>query len=113
MSTAGYGMKFGKGYLGGTGNESPMQHEPEPSEVGGDEEIKSHLEDMHGQTGHAHTHIEHHGDGGHTSHHISEDGEHSGPHRHASAQELVEHLQNHLPEEEQEIAQGGGEEEME
>lgn len=105
MATAGYGMKFGKGYLGG-GGEKPMPHEAEPEQGGGDEAIKSHLEEMHGQTGHAHTHIEHHGDGGHTSHHISEGGEHSGPHRHASAQELVEHLQNHLPEEEQEIAQG-------
>ena len=114
MATAGYGMKFGKGYLGG-GGEKPQSHEMEPQgeQGGGDEAIKQHLAERHAETGHAHSHIEHHGDGRHTSHHISDGGEHSGPHEHASAEELVNHLKEHLPEEEQEIAEGGEEEDGE
>ncbi len=46
------------------------------------------------------THTEHHAEGGHTTHHESGAEKHS-----ASAEELVDHLKKHLPEEEQEIAQ--------
>ncbi len=93
MATAGYGMKFGKGYLGGSREkEAPMPHETEPENAGGDEEIKQHLAARHAATGHAHSHIEHHGDGRHTSHHISEAGEHSGPHEHESMDALHEHM---------------------
>lgn len=103
MATAGYSMKFGKGYLGGQ-QEAPA-HEPEMAE-GGEEHhaaIHEHLANMHAQTGHGHSHIEHHQDGSHTSHHVSHEGEISGPHHHASAEELVNHLKSHLPEEEGEI----------
>lgn len=113
MATAGYGMKFGKGYLGGAPAHEEPAHEPAMAE-GGEEHhaaIHEHLTNMHAQTGHGHSHIEHHQDGSHTSHHISHEGEMSGPHHHASAEELVEHLKSHLPEEEQEIEQGDGEEE--
>jgi len=93
MATAGYSMKFGKGYLGGSGEKAaPMPHETEPENAGGDEAIKQHLEERHAETGHAHSHIEHHGDGRHTSHHISEAGEHSGPHEHESLDALHEHM---------------------
>jgi hypothetical protein len=82
MATAGYNMKFGKGYLGGSkepdaGKPAGEMHEPEPEE--GDEGIKAHLEQMHAKTGTAHSHVHHHGDGNHTMHHISAEGEHSGP----------------------------------
>jgi len=93
MATAGYSMKFGKGYLGGSGEkEARMPHETEPENAGGDEEIKQHLESRHAATGHAHSHVEHHGDGRHTSHHISEAGEHSGPHEHENMDALHEHM---------------------
>ena len=49
---------------------------------------------------------EHHADGSHTTTHESGKQVH-----HASAEELVEHLKKHMPEEEQEIAEGDGEEE--
>ena len=48
-------------------------------------------------------HTEHHAEGGHTTHHESGAQKHS-----TTAEELVDHLKKHLPEEEQEIA--GGEE---
>jgi hypothetical protein len=70
------------------------------------EQIHEHLRSMHEQTGEAHSHIEHHGDGTHTSHHVTREGEVTGPHHHASAEELVEHLKEHLPEEEREIQEG-------
>ena len=44
-------------------------------------------------------HTEHHAEGGHTTHHESGAQKHS-----ATAEELVDHLKKHLPEEEQEIA---------
>lgn len=99
MATAGYGMKFGKGYLGGS-KEAPMPHETEPEAAGGENEgiIHEHLTNMHAQTGHGHSHIEHHLDGTHTSHHISHEGELSGPHHHASTEEMAEHLKSQLPE---------------
>lgn len=115
MATAGYGMKFSKGYLGGS-KEAPMPHETNPENAGGEDHhaaIHEHLTNMHAQTGHGHSHLEHHQDGSHTSHHISHDGEISGPHHHASAEELVEHLKSHLPEEENEIEHSGSEEEYE
>lgn len=99
---------------------SGMKHEPtdQPgmSEAGGEEmephheAIHDHLRNMHEQTGQAHAHIEHHGDGTHTSHHIDGNGEISGPNHHASAEELVNHLKNNLPEEEKEIESGSEEE---
>jgi len=48
-------------------------------------------------------HTEHHAEGGHTTHHESGAQKHT-----TTAEELVDHLKKHLPEEEQEIA--GGEE---
>ena len=92
MATAGYGMKFGKGYLGGGKQEEPMPHESEPQNAGGDESIKQHLEERHAETGHAHSHVEHHGDGRHTSHHISREGEHSGPIEHESTEAMQQHM---------------------
>lgn len=95
MSTAGYNLKFGKGYLGGrkepgeTARPESETHEP-GSNV--DEQIKGHLEEMHAATGHGHSHVQHHPDGTHTSHHISHGGEHSGPHHHASSEEMAEHM---------------------
>jgi hypothetical protein len=83
--------------------------EPEPHH----EAIHEHLRAMHAETGHGHSHIEHHLDGSHTSHHIDHDGEISGPHHHASAEELVDHLKSHLPEEESEIEHGDEEPEYE
>lgn len=50
--------------------------------------IHEHLSKMHEMTGNAHTHVEHHMGGGHTSHHISEHGEMSGPHDHASTDDV-------------------------
>lgn len=96
MATAGYSMKFGKGYLGGN-QSAPAEPETgqEPEQEGGEEHheaIRAHLEDMHQRTGHAHSHVEHHGDGRHTSHHISAEGEHSGPHEHGSDEEMMEHM---------------------
>ena len=108
MATAGYGMKFSKGYLGGS-KEAKMPHESEPENAGGDEAIKSHLAERHAETGHAHSHVEHHGDGRHTSHHISEGGEHSGPHDHENLEALKSHMNQFLDEEGNE----GGHEEIE
>lgn len=88
MATAGYGMKFGKGYLGGSkesdhaepdGDEKPMESE------GGEDHhaaIHQHLKAMHAATGHGHSHIEHKGDGTHVAHHVSHEGEVSGPEEH-------------------------------
>ncbi len=109
MATAGYGMKYGKGYLGGGGGAS--EHEPETpqeTEGGGDEAIKQHLEERHAETGHAHSHVEHHGDGRHTSHHISEGGEHSGPHEHDSLDSVKQHMAS-MSGEEQEGGEDDGE----
>jgi len=92
----------------------PAQDESSPDEQGAlephQEQIHDHLRSMHEQTGEAHSHVEHHGDGTHTSHHVDSAGEVTGPAKHASAEELVEHLKSHLPEEEAEIAKGGDEE---
>lgn len=90
MSTAGYGMKFSPGYLGGKrepeakGKPEAMPHE-EGSHV---DDIHEHLRSMHEKTGHAHSHVEHHGDGSHTSHHIHEDGNIEGPHEHPDTQSM-------------------------
>ena len=46
-------------------------------------------------------HTEHHAEGGHTTHHTSGAQKHT-----TTAEELVEHLKTHLPEEEQEIQEG-------
>ena len=46
-------------------------------------------------------HTEHHAEGGHTTVHESGAQKH-----HTTAEQLVEHLKKHLPEEEQEIAEG-------
>lgn len=111
MATAGYGMKYGKGYLGGS-KEAPMPHESNPVDAGGEEHheaIRQHLESMHQQTGHAHSHVEHHGDGRHTSHHISADGEHSGPHDHENLEELKNSFDQFANEEEHEGDHEGGE----
>ncbi len=78
MATAGYGMKFGKGYLGGSQEEAP-KHEPE-GEMG-----KPQMTHHHPEGGHTTVH-----EGGHEVHH-------------ATHEELMEHLRKHLPEEEQEI----------
>lgn len=85
MATAGYSMKFGKGYLGGS-KEEPRE-EPMMEEGDGEEHGKPQM-----------TH--HHPDGGHTT--VHEDGHEV---HHATHEELMEHLRKHLPEEEQEIAQ--------
>ena len=87
-------------------NGKSPEEKPKEEEGG---EIEEHLKSMHEQTGEAHTHIAHHMDGTHTSHHINEDGAVEGPTEHASAEELVDHLKSHLPEEEQEIREGGDE----
>lgn len=92
MSTAGYGMKFSKGYLGG-GKEQPSAHDPEPEEGEGHEDIHEHLRTQHERTGHAHSHVEHHGDGTHTSHHIDAGGNVEGPHEHGSDEELMGKMQ--------------------
>ena len=84
MATAGYGMKFGKGYLGGN-KEPDAKGEPEgqqEGEMGGEEHhaaIHEHLKAMHASTGHGHSHIEHKGDGTHVAHHIDHEGQMSGP----------------------------------
>lgn len=81
MATASYGMKFGKGYLGG-GKEAPAEHEAEPKQEGEgdvDDQIQEHLTKMHAATGHGHSHIQHKGDGTHVAHHISHEGQMSGP----------------------------------
>ena len=97
MATAGYGMKFGKGYLGGG---KPMEQEPE-GEAGHEMEeageshhaaIHEHLRNMHEMTGKAHSHVEHHGGGKHTSHHVDHEGNVSGPHEHASTEEMAQHM---------------------
>jgi len=85
MSTAGYGMKFGKGYLGGK-KEEPMQDEPTMDEG-----------EDHGKPS-----MTHHHESGHTT--VHEDGHEV---HHASHAELMEHLKKHLPEEEAEIHDGG------
>lgn len=108
MATAGYNMKFGKGYLGGS-KEKAMPHETHPENEGGDDlhgEIHAHLSKMHEATGHAHSHIEHHADGHHTSHHISAEGEHSGPHDHENLEALKDHMDRFLGEEENEDEDG-------
>lgn len=86
---------------------------PEHDDASGPGSVHEHLMAMHDEMGGAHTHIHHKPEGGHTTHHVTEDGEVQGPHEHATAEELVEHLRNHLPEEEQEIAEGDGEDENE
>ena len=104
MATAGYSMKFGKGYLGGSkepasgGKPEAIPHEAEPTEDG-DGEIKQHLESMHAKTGEAHSHVHHKADGSHTSHHISAEGEHSGPHDHENLDALKSHFDQFLDEE--------------
>lgn len=84
MATGGYSMKFGKGYLGGKGEEPKTEPQEQPSEDGGDSDgqIQEHLQKMHAATGHGHSHIQHKGDGSHTAHHISHDGQMSGPEEH-------------------------------
>jgi hypothetical protein len=86
MSTAGYGMKFGKGYLGGSKSapeaKGPMAGEErqEGSEDGEShhQAIHQHLQAMHEATGHGHSHIEHKPEG-HMAHHIDHEGQISGP----------------------------------
>jgi hypothetical protein len=76
--------------------------EPEPERDGGEDhhgEIHAHLQSMHEQTGHAHSHVEHHGDGRHTSHHIDEHGEVSGPHDHENLEALKNHFDQFTNEE--------------
>lgn len=96
MSAAGYGMKFGKGYLGGgrpqQAPQGPDMHdhgEPDGDEGGTHEEIAQHLQSMHEKTGKAHSHVEHHGDGTHTSHHIHASGEQEGPHEHPDDESMM------------------------
>jgi hypothetical protein len=60
----------------------PMAEEPEEDGGGTDENIASHLQEMHAATGHGHSHIQHHPDGTHTAHHVSHEGEVSGPEPH-------------------------------
>lgn len=77
----------------------PVKAAPAPMEQGepeGDEPMQGDQPMM----------TEHHADGSHTTTHASGKQVH-----HASAEELVEHLKKHMPEEEQEIAEGDGEEE--
>lgn len=90
MATASYGMKFGKGYLGGSGGgkepdangeSKGMPHESEGN-LDSEGQIQEHLQKMHAATGHGHSHIQHHGDGSHTAHHISHEGQMSGPEDH-------------------------------
>lgn len=71
------------------------------------EAIRAHLQAMHEETGHGHSHVEHHGDGTHTSHHIGAGGEMSGPHHHASDEEMAAHMS------EQAGGMGSGEDEGE
>lgn len=62
---------------------------PEPHHTA----IHAHLQQMHTETGEAHSHVEHHGDGTHTSHHVDASGQVSGPHHHADAQSLQAKMQ--------------------
>jgi hypothetical protein len=88
MSTAGYNMKFGKGYLGpGSGGGKDMAPKGQPAgeehQEGSDDEsgegaIHEHLQKMHEMTGHGHSHIEHKPEG-HMAHHIDHEGQISGP----------------------------------
>lgn len=97
MATASYGMKWGKGYLGGGAKKEPGEEaapEGETHEAGSnvDEQIHGHLEAMHKATGHGHSHVQHHPDGTHTSHHISHDGQISGPHHHPDGEAMAQHM---------------------
>ena len=74
--------------------------------------IHEHLQAMHAETGHGHSHVEHHQDGTHTSHHISHEGEISGPHHHQNAEEMGEHMKSVAPDAEG-AEQGESEEEPE
>jgi hypothetical protein len=71
--------------------------------------IHEHLQNMHAQTGEAHSHVEHHGDGTHTLHHVDQAGEMHGPHDHENLEELKGHMDKFLDEEGQE-GEGGEEE---
>ena len=78
----------------GSGGKPPAKKAAPPQAMGGgpqegskpeggpDEMIAAHLQEMHAETGHGHSHIQHHGDGTHTAHHISHEGEVSGPEPH-------------------------------
>jgi len=94
LSTAGYGMKFSKGYLGpgsGGGKSEPEakgkpmgeEHQDGANDGANDGEdhqgaIHEHLKAMHAATGHGHSHIEHAPEG-HMAHHIDHEGQISGP----------------------------------
>lgn len=75
--------------------------------------IHEHLQAMHAETGHGHSHVEHHPDGTHTSHHISHEGEISGPHHHASSEEMGEHMKSVMGENEAEPEESEAEPEYE
>jgi len=79
----------------GSGDEGDELGEMEPHHAA----IHDHLQAMHAETGESHSHIEHHGDGSHSSHHIDVSGEVRGPYRHASTEDLLEHMRKHLPDE--------------
>jgi len=70
--------------------------------------IHEHLQNMHSQTGEAHSHVEHHDDGIHTLHHVDKSGEVHGPHDHENLEELKGHMDKFLDEEGQE-GEGGEE----
>jgi hypothetical protein len=77
-----------KGGGGGLmGRSDPLQ---QPGQDGGGEEIDANDKPLH---------TEHHPDGGHTTVHESGAEKHT-----TTAEELVDHLKKHLPDEEQEIA---------
>jgi len=77
------------------GRSDPLQ---QPGQDGGEEEIDQNDKPIH---------TEHHPEGGHTTTHESGAEKHT-----TTAEELVDHLKKHLPEEEQKIA-GGDEPEYE
>jgi len=78
----------GKGGGGGLmGRSDPLQ---QPGQDGGGEEVDANDKPLH---------TEHHPEGGHTTTHESGAEKHT-----TTAEELVDHLKKHLPDEEQEIA---------
>ena len=81
-------------------NDDGLDGDPTPA-------IHAHLQDIHDQTGEAHSHVEHHDDGTHTSHHIDKAGQISGPHDHANLEDLKNSFNQFANEEEHEGDEGG------
>ena len=97
---------------GGKPAAKPMEknQEPDGDEMGGEAHhpaIHEHLQNMHAQTGEAHSHIEHHSDGTATTHHVSKEGEVSGPDEHNTAEEAKNALDQFFEEESQEPQHAG------